>query len=105
MSDTACQRCGRPARSGSTGNPNARIMRRAKTGVCVDCAAVLFLQRLDNMQGGNFGLPDALRHEHVQAQFANVMKAGNADADPAEINWDRVIEIWNIQPAPTDTLF
>jgi hypothetical protein len=33
---------------------------------------------------------------HVQQQFARVMKAGNADATPEEINWQRVVENWNL---------
>ena len=101
MNDTTCQRCGRAAQGGD-GNPDARMMRRAQTGMCVDCATVVFLQRLENT-GGHL-LPKgetwatALRLPHVQKQFAAVMAAAKADAKPDEIDWDRVIELWDLVP-------
>ena len=105
-SRTECQRCGRAALGGD-GNPEARIMRRSQQGVCVDCATVIFLQRLDNMHGSKMHghlLPPgetwatALCLPHVQEQFAAVMKAGKADANADEIDWNRVIELWDIVP-------
>lgn len=106
---TACQRCGEAA-IGQDGNPEARIMRRARKGLCVNCAAIVFLQRLDTMQGGKF-LPaghtwaEALRLSHVQEQFADMMRAGNADANPDEIDWDRVVSLWHIAPQEKGMLF
>lgn len=83
------------------------MMKRAKQGVCVNCAVVLFVQRLTNMHvPGVFGsLPEALRLEHVQRQFESVMRAGNAEALPDEIDWDRVIELWDASPRESGTLF
>ena len=52
----------------------------------------------------NMALPDALRLPHVREQFTRVMEAGKADAKPDEINWDRVIELWNIKPKCEGTL-
>ncbi len=111
--NTECQRCGRAARGGD-GNPNARIMRRARKGNCVDCATIVILQRLDNMHGSKqhgsllpagFTWAEALALPHVREQFAAVMKAGNADVKPDEIDWDRVIELWNIAPKEERGLF
>lgn len=106
--ETECQRCGRPARGG-TGSPDARLLRRAQTGVCVECGVVEFLQRLDAMHGGKLfsqhGPAAALRLPHVQQQFAATMAAGHSDATFAEIDWERVIEVWDIAPARTDELF
>lgn len=106
MADPRCERCGRPARGGE-GSPDARMMRRAQRGACVDCSAVLFLQRLMNMTGRDCypDMPNCLRLPHVQEQFANVMRVGNADAVPDEINWERVIALWDIAPTATGTLF
>lgn len=106
MSETTCERCGCAAVGGS-GSQDARMMRRAKKGVCANCAAVIFLKRLSNMHGGALGdaLPNALRLPHIQLRFASVMRAGKADAKVDEINWERVIEVWNIGPDVKDTLF
>ena len=104
---TACERCGRAAQGGS-GNPDARMLRRAKSGVCVDCGVVLFLQCLSNMHvpgSVDAALPHALRLPHVREQFVRVMAAGGADANPDEINWDRVISLWDIEPEDTGLLF
>jgi hypothetical protein len=46
---TRCERCGCEAHGSPTQNPDARLLRRAVKGVCVDCGVVLFLQRLNNM--------------------------------------------------------
>ena len=102
-----CDRCGRPCLGAPTEKPEARAFRKAVKGVCLDCAVVLFLQRLANMYGpGTFGnLPEALRLEHVQEQFAAMMRAANAEAIPDDINWERVIELWSIEPPAKETLF
>ncbi len=102
VSKAACQRCGRAA-LGRDGNPDARMMRHARKGNCVDCAAIVFLQQIDNLQGGKLlraghTWAEALTLPHVREQFAAMMTAGNADADPDEIDWDRVIELWDIAP-------
>lgn len=107
MSSTVCKRCGCAARGGD-GNPDARMLRRARTGVCVDCGVVLFLQKLSNMHVAGAvdqALPDALRLPHVRAQFVRVIAAGRADAQPGEIDWERVIELWDIEPKTTGVLF
>lgn len=107
MIDTACKRCGRPALGGD-GNPDARMLRRARTGVCVDCGVVQFLQRVANtnvLGTVDRALPDGLRLPHVQEQFAKMMVAGGSDARPDEIDWERVIAVWDIAPRATGTLF
>jgi hypothetical protein len=40
--------------------------------------------------------PRKLLASHVQAQFARLMQAGNADAKPEEINWQNVIDHWDL---------
>lgn len=83
------------------------LLRRAVKGACVDCAVVLFIQRLANMHVANAfpGLPESLRLPHVQKQFEAVMRAGKADALPDEINWERVIGVWDVAPPETGLLF
>ena len=31
----------------------------------------------------------------VQKMFTEVMVSGNADANPEEIDWERVVNLWN----------
>ena len=85
------------------------MMRRAMQGVCIDCAAVEFLQQLDNMHGGKLlqghTWVEALGLPHMREQFANLMRAGNADAGIDEIDWDRVAQLWDIAPAVEGKLF
>jgi hypothetical protein len=112
---TYCTRCGQPARGGA-GSPEARILRRARTGVCIECGIVEFLQRLDNMSGpsplhkggllpAGANWAEALRLPHVREQLAAVLRAGHADATPEEIDWQRVIAVWNVAPKVKGTLF
>lgn len=103
-----CKRCGRPVR-GSKGSPGARMLRRAKVGFCVECGIVNFLQQLGNMYGGGLlesgNVAEALRLPHVQAQFAAALKAGHSDATPEEIDWERVIDVWDVAPPESGVLF
>lgn len=87
-------------------------MRRAKQGDCAECSIALFLKRLDIMQGGHlFGTPtdcasrgpfsphkpaEALRLPHVQEQIGRLLKAGMSDATLGDIDFERVIEVWDI---------
>ena len=121
MTETTCIRCGCPAQGRGDGNPDARMLRRAQTGVCVECGIVEFLQKLTNTFPGataipvtiktcgsataDFSLPESLRLPHIQEQMANVIRAGKSDANPDEVNWERVIEVWWIAPKEPGTLF
>lgn len=102
---TMCDRCGREA-TGAKGDESARMLRRAEHGECGECAVVLFIQSLNNMHGGHMiGDPKALLLPHVQEQFAAVMLAGMAEMKPDEIDWERVVQLWDIAPASANTLF
>ncbi len=125
---TQCERCGVDA-CGGDGNPDARIFRRAQHGVCVNCGVVLFLQRLANMQTSHMnpaqaralnmdsaqvdavnsnpfgGFAESLRLVHIQECLARVMRAGKSDAHPGEIDWERVIELWDIDAPPKGGLW
>lgn len=92
---TTCDRCNRPCR-GSAGDPKARIFRKAMKGLCTTCYVIDILKRLNADHGGMLlpNGPDPLRYQHVQEQFAAVMRAGNAQALPDEIDWDAVVTNW-----------
>jgi hypothetical protein len=84
-----------PAES-SFRDPEARLLRRAAgpAGLCATCAMAQFIQHLRRPKpcgaycpGGN---PRAAMPA-VPYGFAPVLAAGPADAEPAEINWQRVV--------------
>jgi hypothetical protein len=102
MKTTNCIRCGRLCQSAKS-TSDARVYRRAEKGTCPDCTAVILLKGLDHEHGGKLfeNGPECLRLPHIQGQFAALMKVGMADASPSEINWDRVIELWDaVQDKP-----
>jgi hypothetical protein len=96
---TLCDRCGAPVRANSTRSPNARLLRRSLTadGVCAGCAATAFLKTMDLMASilAVTG-PGILLTPTAQAQFGAVLKSGNADAKPEEIDWRRVVVHWDL---------
>lgn len=108
-SESSCDRCGRKA-VGERGSPDAKIFRRAERGHCAECHVVTIIQTLSNMHGAGTlptgeRLRESLRLPHVQQQFYALMRAGSADAVPSEIDWDRVIEVWDIAPPMGGGLF
>ena len=94
-----CQRCGIRCRVDSSGNPDAKMLRRSDKpkGLCVNCAVHDFLRNTYpcNMLLAESG-PGSLAHPHIQEQFAGIMRVGLADAMPDEIDWDLIIENWDL---------
>ena len=106
MIATKCQRCGIPAIR-REGSKKARLLRGANEGVCLECGVVDFIQMVTNMSSsGTFtGLPEGLRLPHVQEQFARLMDVGKSDARPEDIDWERVIAVWDVASHATETLW
>ena len=75
------------------------MLRRGKTsdGYCVDCAVHDWLRNTYpiNIQLAESG-PSPLVHAHVRRQVEEIMRVGNADASPDEIDWDRIIANWEL---------
>ena len=96
---TECGRCGTRCRVDSSGNPDAKMLRRSNKpkGLCVNCAVHDFLRNTYpcNMLLAESG-PSSLAYAHIQEQFAGIMRVGLADAMPDEINWDLIIENWDL---------
>ncbi len=96
MAIVQCPRCGKPCVEGVAQNPNARPLRRSTLkagGMCLECATTSFLLCLPS--GSDFPL-EALRMPHVQQQMAAAFRVGQSEASVEEINWERVIEIWDV---------
>lgn len=66
-------------------------------GLCVNCAVHDFLRNCYpiNMMLARSG-PAGLLLEHIQEQFAAVMKVAMADATPPEIDWQLIVDNWDL---------
>ena len=97
--ETYCIRCKARCTVAGPGKADAKMLRYSKTpqGLCVNCAAHDWLRNTYpvNMMLAKSG-PAALAHVHIRAQFAEIMRVGNADADPNEINWNLLTENWDL---------
>ena len=94
-----CLRCGRQCQPGKSNNSEARPFRRAKKGLCPDCAVTHFLlcPELEVLRIGILreGIR-TLKNPTIQAQFAEILKIGKSEMSIDEINWDRVIDQWEL---------
>jgi hypothetical protein len=91
-----CDRCGAPCKVADHATEEARLLKHSTvaSGWCADCATTHFLQT--SPMGQLIKDPQMLLAPHVRLQFAKVMLAGNADALPTEINWQRVVDNWSM---------
>lgn len=94
-----CERCEAPYKIAGPGNPDAKMLRRGKKpkGLCVNCAVHDWLRNCypANMQLAESG-PKPLLHPDMQELFAGIMRVALADAQPDEINWDLIVENWDL---------
>jgi len=103
MDKVTCQRCGATCKIDPKLGSKATMLKRGKDakGLCVNCAAH---DGLRNTYPVNLILaqsgPRTLAFPHIQEQFAGLMKMANSDARPDEINWQRIIDNWDL-PFPT----
>lgn len=96
--NVTCERCKAACKVAGPQNPNAKMLRYSKEpkGLCVNCAVH---DHLRNTYPVNVLLqsgPKALRFSHIQEQFAGIMRMQFADAQPDEINWNLIIENWDL---------
>ncbi|HUW19872.1 MAG TPA: hypothetical protein VMW16_11275 [Sedimentisphaerales bacterium] len=94
-----CERCGVRLKVTGRRNPKAKMLRRADgpKGLCVNCAVHDWLRNTYpvNILLAQSG-PKGLAMPHIQEQFTGIMRTGMADAMPDEINWDLIIENWEL---------
>jgi len=100
---TSCQRCGVKLKVDAKRSSEAKMLRRSKEpkGLCVNCAVHDWLRNTypPNIQLAESG-PKILLIPHIQVVFAEIMKAGFADARPDEIDWKLIVDNWEL-PFPT----
>lgn len=94
-----CERCEARYRVDTPRSSKAKMLRRSKEpkGLCVNCAVHDWLRNTYPVNLIFTTLsPDALRLEHIQQQFTEIMRAGFADAKPDEIDWEAIITNWDL---------
>ncbi len=97
-----CERCCTPCSVSPERNEQARLLRHADTGVCVNCAVTAFLRTMEPLASVLAAKgPEVLLNEAAQAQFAAVLAAGFADARADEIDWRVVVAQWDLSDLST----
>ena len=106
-----CKRCQAHCQVDALRSSNAKMLRRSKepAGLCVNCAVHDWLRNTypPNMLLAKSG-PKILLYPHIQEQFTEIMRVACADARPAEINWDLIVDNWDlpfphkIKPGPAN---
>lgn len=97
-----CPRCGKLCKLGVSNKVDARPFRTADQASpdmrCAECIVVEFFKNHEFLMRGieKHGI-QMLRDERVQAQFTKVMQAGNSDLSGDKINWNRVVDVWEIE--------
>jgi len=98
-----CSRCGVPCKLADTATEDALLLKKATkpetSGYCPDCAVTDFFKNrshLAELMTLNPVGKQMLLDPRVQQQFAGLLQTGKADASPAEINWQRVHDNWDL---------
>lgn len=94
-----CERCQAHCRVNELRSSDAKMLRHSNEpkGLCVNCAVHDWLRNTypPNLLLAQSG-PRILLFPHIQKQFAEIMKVGSSDAKPDEIDWDRIVENWEL---------
>jgi hypothetical protein len=88
-----CPRCGKECRAEKSGNQSARPLRKSDNGLCLECAATSVIMSLPS---GDMFPKEALLAPHIRTQFEAVLRAGNADSDASQVDWNRLVENWEL---------
>lgn len=99
MKTAQCNRCEMPLRIDPEPGSKATVLKRAKTGkgYCVHCATHDWLRNTYpvNVQLAESG-PKILLHPQIRELFATIMQQALSDASPDEVNWNRLVEYWDL---------
>lgn len=93
MNIKPCPRCGKECNAEKSGNQNARPLRKSDNGMCLECTATGVILSLPS--AGMFP-KEAMLAPYIQTQFEAVLRVGNADSDAYGVDWNRVVENWDL---------
>lgn len=102
-----CPRCGRICSDNTPpANRASQTIRRStfkKGGTCASCALADWIKKtpalmmvIGMLKKKGLTVVDAFKLPHVRAQFAAIMKTGQSDATPDEIDWDHLAVNWEL---------
>ncbi|MBA7487091.1 hypothetical protein ES707_22653 [subsurface metagenome] len=98
-----CGRCGASCKIDPIAGSQAKMLKRGKVpkGLCLNCAVHDWLRNTYpvNLLLARSG-PKSLALHHIQKQFEGIMKSQCSDAMPDEIDWQAIIDNWDL-PFPT----
>lgn len=100
---TNCLRCGAKCKIEPIPGSKARLLKRGnKEGLCLSCAVHDWLRNTYpiNMLLAGMQNPQNLLLPDIQEQFAGILKVGFSDAKPDEIDWQQIVDNWDL-PFPT----
>lgn len=94
-----CRRCNAKLKLDPIPDSKARMLRRAKVskGYCLNCAVHDWLRNTypPNILLAQSG-PSVLLFPHIQEQFAGIMKSQLSDAKSDEIDWQKIVDNWDL---------
>ena len=97
-----CSRCSARCQVAPKRNSNAKMLRKSATpgGLCVNCAFHDWLRNTYpvNMLLDEIG-PKILLYPHIREMIAGIMQSQNADATIDEINFNLIVENWELPRA------
>ena len=96
-----CERCEVQLRIEGSRNPDAKMLRRSNKpkGLCVNCAVHDWMRNtypVNILLAQSRSGPKSLLFPHIQKQFAGIMRVGFADAKPDEIDWNLIVDNWDL---------
>lgn len=102
-SSCLCGRCGAPCQVNPIPGSKAKLLKRAAEpkGLCASCAVHDHLRHLypANLTLAQSG-PRLLAHPQIQQMYLEMLFAAGTDVTPKEIDWQAVIDNWEL-PFPT----
>ena len=107
MPQVLCPRCSKPCQvSDRPSHSDARLLQLAKNareGLCANCAITSFILSIESLAYAiELNGTQVLLMPQAQGVFAELFQVGKSDADISEINWQVVVENWNL-PFPAQS--
>jgi len=93
-----CLRCEKVCRPAKSKNPDAKPFRKALKGFCSNCVVTHFLLSIEPLRDGIEKNGTGILHNPmVQKQFEAVLNAGESELPIEEINWNCVVDSWDLK--------
>lgn len=96
-----CERCNARCKVDPLPNSKSKMLKRGKGdkgNLCINCAVHDWLRNTYpvNMILAGMKNPQSLLLPHIHEQFAGILRAGFSDAKPEEIDWQQIVDNWDL---------